>query len=71
MAAARCRGRKGRFPAVLALLLSAGLAFARDIQVREHGAVGDGVHDDGPALRAVFAAASQAREPTMIHFEAG
>ena len=55
----------------MAVRLSAGVVTARDIQVREHGAIGDGVHDDGPALRAVFAAASQAREPTTIHFEAG
>jgi hypothetical protein len=63
--------RSGLLPAALVMLCFLPLVAARDIWVHEHGAVGDGVHDDGPALRAVFAAVSQAREPTTIHFAAG
>jgi len=35
----------------------------------DYGAVGDGIHDDGPALRRVFAEASRSKQPCMIVFE--
>ncbi len=54
----------------LVMLAALGRAAAGEIHVRDHGATGDGVHDDGPALRQVFALASRATEPTTIHFEA-
>lgn len=55
----------------LCVLAALSGAAAGEIHVRDHGAVGDGVQDDGPALRQVFAIASRAAEPTTIHFEAG
>jgi len=39
-----------------------------ELQVSDFGAVGDGVHDDGPALRKMFAEASQAESPCTIVF---
>lgn len=60
--------------AILIGVILLGLARAAavgEIHVRDHGAIGDGVHDDGPALRQVFALASRATAPTTIHFEAG
>lgn len=44
---------------------------AVEFRAREFGALGDGTHDDGPALRRMFAAASAASEPSLIRFEAG
>lgn len=55
----------------LCVLAALSAAAAGEIHVRDHGAVGDGVQDDGPALRQVFGIASRAAEPTTIHFEAG
>jgi hypothetical protein len=60
---------RARTVAVGALLITTGLA-AVELRVEEYGAVGDGVRDDGPALRKVFAAASTAGEPATILFEA-
>lgn len=55
----------------LVILAALDMAVAGEIHVRDYGAIGDGVHDDGPALRQVFALASRATEPTTIHFEPG
>lgn len=57
------------YPAVVMMLMSSGLS-AMDLYVKDFGAVGDGVHDDGPALRKVFAAASEATGLSTIVFEA-
>jgi len=54
---------------VVALLAMAGVISAEELHVGDFGAVGDGVHDDGPALRAVFAAASKTGTPCTISFE--
>jgi hypothetical protein len=52
------------------LLLTSGLP-AAEFHVGEFGAVGDGVQDDGPALREVFARAGRAEGPSTIVFEEG
>lgn len=55
-------------------LLLAGVlpgVFAGALYVEDFGAVGDGITDDGPALRAAAVAASSATEPSVLHFGAG
>jgi hypothetical protein len=44
------------------------MALAAELRVSDFGAVGDGVHDDGPALRKVFDEASASQEPCTIVF---
>ena len=44
------------------------VALGTEFRVSDFGAVGDGVHDDGPALRKAFAEASQAKQPCTIVF---
>ena len=47
------------------------LTDAAELRVVDFGAVGDGVTDDGPALRNVFAVASRADGPVTVVFERG
>lgn len=42
-----------------------------NLYVEDFGAVGDGISDDGPALRAAAAAASENDAPTTLHFGHG
>jgi hypothetical protein len=44
---------------------------AIEVDVREFGAKGDGVHDDGPALRAAIASARERAGPVVIRVPAG
>lgn len=40
-------------------------------RVADYGALGNGIHDDGPAIRATFAAAAAQPNPATIVFQAG
>jgi hypothetical protein len=44
---------------------------ARWVSVKDHGAAGDGAHDDAPALNALLAAAAAAGTPSAIFFPQG
>jgi hypothetical protein len=51
------------------LLLMTPVLWAVEYHVKDHGVIGDGINDDGPALRRVFRLASQSKTPATIIFE--
>lgn len=58
-------------PALAAVLLAFHTLMAAEFRVEDFGAVGDGVADDGPALRAAAVAASATPGPHTLHFGFG
>jgi len=54
-------------PAFAAVLLTS--AGAAEFKVADYGALGDGVHDDGPAITAAFEAAKADSVPNTVVFE--
>ena len=50
------------------LALHASVVRGAELQVADYGAVGDGSHDDGPALRRAFAEASRSKSSCTIVF---
>lgn len=54
--------------AIVPFLMATGVS-ADELHVKDFGAIGDGVHDDGPALLQVLAAASRADKSCAIVFE--
>ena len=57
--------------AAVVVVIPASLLAKTSFRVEDFGAIGDGIHDDGPALRAAAAALSNTVGPTTLSFGYG